>query len=64
MLSVDPGARYADVLELALYNSVLSGVSLDGAAYFYQDPLDDNGAHRRERWFKTACCPANIARPG
>ncbi len=62
MLMLEPGARYADVLELALYNSVLSGVSLDGTAYFYQNPLDDDGAHRRERWFTTACCPANIAR--
>lgn len=62
MLSIEPDARYADVMELALYNSVLSGVSLDGSAYFYQNPLDDDGAHRRERWFTTACCPANIAR--
>ncbi len=55
-------ARYADALETALYNSVLSGVSLDGATYFYQNPLADRGGHRRQPWFGTACCPPNVAR--
>jgi len=49
-------------MELALYNSVLSGVSLDGSAYFYQNPLSDDGKHRRERWFAVACCPSNVSR--
>ncbi len=55
-------ARFADNLENALYNGVLSGVSLDGQTYFYQNPLADNGKHRRQPWFGTACCPPNIAR--
>lgn len=55
-------ARFADMIETTLYNSVLSGVSLDGEVFFYQNPLADNGQHRRQPWFTTACCPPNIAR--
>ncbi|GAC1360660.1 MAG: glycoside hydrolase family 127 protein [Ktedonobacteraceae bacterium] len=55
-------ARFADLLEQTLYNSVLSGVSLDGEVFFYQNPLADSGQHRRQPWFTTACCPPNIAR--
>ncbi len=62
MLLATNEARYADVMELALYNSVLSGLSLDGQSYFYQNPLADDGGHRRQAWFGTACCPPNLAR--
>jgi len=62
MLMLEGDARYADLIEWTLYNSVLSGVSLDGGAYFYQNPLNDNGQHRREEWFTVSCCPGNIAR--
>ena len=55
-------SRYADLMEQTLYNSVLSGVSLDGKGYFYQNPLSDNGTHRRQTWFTTACCPGNVSR--
>jgi len=55
-------ARYVDVLELALYNGALSGISLDGNNYFYVNPLADRGDHRRQEWFPCACCPPNIAR--
>lgn len=55
-------ARFADWLETALYNGVLAGLSLDGARYFYQNPLADRGRHRRRDWFETACCPPNVAR--
>jgi len=54
--------RYADALEEALYNGVLSGLALDGETYFYVNPLADRGEHRRQPWFGTACCPPNIAR--
>ena len=54
--------RYADALEGALYNGVLSGLALDGETYFYVNPLADRGEHRRQPWFGTACCPPNIAR--
>jgi DUF1680 family protein len=56
------GARFADWMETALYNGILSGLSLDGTEYFYQNPLADDGGHRRRPWFGTACCPPNIAR--
>jgi uncharacterized protein len=62
MLQLDCNARYADMLELALYNGVLSGVSLDGQKFFYENPLASLGTHHREKWFRVACCPPNIAR--
>jgi uncharacterized protein len=55
-------ARYADLLEWTLYNAVLPGLSLDGEHYFYQNPLSDDGTHRRKPWFGCACCPPNVAR--
>jgi len=62
MLLITGEARFADVMELALYNGVLAGISIDGEEYFYVNPLADRGTHRRQRWFKCACCPPNIAR--
>lgn len=62
MLALTGDARYADVLELALYNGVLSGLSLDGKEYFYDNPLESDGTHRRTPWFGCACCPPNVAR--
>lgn len=51
-----------DVLERVLYNAVLSGISLDGKAFFYENPLESRGGHLRQPWFGCACCPPNIAR--
>jgi uncharacterized protein len=62
MLQIAGDARYADLLELTLYNAMLPGISLDGQTYFYQNPLADEGHHRRRAWFGTACCPPNVAR--
>ena len=62
MLLIEGEARYADLIEQTLYNAVLPGVSLDGETYFYQNPLADEGEHRRQPWFHTACCPPNVAR--
>ncbi|HEX8236075.1 MAG TPA: beta-L-arabinofuranosidase domain-containing protein [Abditibacteriaceae bacterium] len=62
MLMFEGDARYADMLETALYNAVLCGLSLDGQQYFYQNPLADDGTHRRQEWFGCACCPPNVAR--
>lgn len=39
MFHLDPDSRYTDVMERALYNGVLSGVSLDGTLFFYANPL-------------------------
>lgn len=62
LLLLTAEARYVDLMELELFNSALSGVSLDGKGYFYQNPLSDDGHHRRQEWFGTACCPGNISR--
>lgn len=62
MLLIRGEARYADLIETTLYNAMLPGLSLDGSAYYYQNPLSDDGTHRREPWFDCACCPPNIAR--
>lgn len=63
-------ARYVDVLELSLYNSVLSGVSLEGTDYFYVNPLRNEEPLPTElRWSRTRvpfvtsyCCPPNVVR--
>jgi hypothetical protein len=58
-------SKYMDVLERNIYNGVLSGVSLEGDKFFYPNPLASDGEnkkHERSPWFKTACCPSNIAR--
>lgn len=74
MLLIHPKAEYADVMERALYNGVLSGMALDGKSFFYVNPLevlpeacrkDDRKKHvaiPRQKWFGCACCPPNIAR--
>jgi DUF1680 family protein len=62
MLQLDVRSRYADVLEQALYNGVLSGVSFDGTSFFYVNPLESRGAYHRQPWYKCACCPPNLAR--
>jgi DUF1680 family protein len=62
MLALNGEARFADVIETALYNGILVGLGLDGQSYFYQNPLSDDGSHRRQPWFGCACCPPNIAR--
>jgi DUF1680 family protein len=62
MLQMDGEARYADLLEWALYNAVLPGISLDGLEYFYVNPLMNDGSHRRQEWFSCACCPPNVCR--
>ena len=55
-------SKYIDVLERALYNGVISGVSLDGGGFFYPNPLESHGQHARQPWFGCACCPSNICR--
>ena len=55
-------AKYADVVERALYNGVLAGVSQDGTRFFYVNPLESRGTHHRSPWFGCACCPPNVAR--
>ncbi len=62
LLNMYGEGRFADVMERALYNGVLAGVSLSGDRYFYVNPLASRGDHHRQEWFGCACCPPNIAR--
>ncbi len=54
--------KYGDILERVLYNGFLSGVSLDGCKFFYDNPLQSDGSHHRQGWFWCACCPPNVSR--
>ena len=66
----DLQAKYADVLELTLYNAVLAGVSLDGKRFFYTNTLRQldtmpaplRWSRSREEWISCYCCPPNVAR--
>ena len=62
LLQFSGEGKYADIIERALYNGFLSGVSLDGARFFYENPLASAGHHHRESWFTCPCCPPNMAR--
>lgn len=70
MLESTGDAKYADIVETALYNSVLSGVSLDGKRYFYTNPLrlsDDfpytlRWPRERQEYISCFCCPPNTLR--
>jgi DUF1680 family protein len=71
---MEADSQYADVMERALYNTVLGGMALDGKHFFYVNPLEvhpktlafnhiyDHVKPVRQRWFGCACCPPNIAR--
>ena len=73
MLAIRPDSRYADVAERALYNGMLSGLSLDGKAFFYINPLEMDlaacdipyerqHAPQRQEVFSCSCCPPNLVR--
>lgn len=51
-------------MELCLYNSVLTGISMDGQAFTYVNQLGSSDADPSERhkWFECACCPPNVSR--
>lgn len=62
MLGRGPDRRYADIMELALYNGAMAGLSRDGRTFFYENPLESCGTHHRWTWHSCPCCPPNIAR--
>ncbi len=78
MFHLDPDGRYIDVLERALYNGSLSGVSYEGDQFFYANPLaaypnvspheqlsvnaGETKHYRRQDWFECPCCPPNLSR--
>jgi DUF1680 family protein len=59
MMLLTGDAKYADVLERALYNALPAGISLKGDRFFYTNPLESKGAERWG-WHGCACCPGNI----
>jgi len=65
MLAASGEAKYADVIERALYNGINSGMSLDGTLYCYRNPLSFDpagGDQIRNPWYDTTCCPPNLER--
>jgi DUF1680 family protein len=55
-------AKYVDVMERTIYNSFLSGISMDGQKFFYPNPLESFHGASRSEWFGCACCPPNVLR--
>ena len=78
MLLLDKNSIYADTVERIIYNGMLSGVSLDGKAFFYENPLElqpvlnnrnvstvlteRNPITQRKEVFSCSCCPPNVIR--
>jgi uncharacterized protein len=74
MLKLSANSKYSDIMERALYNCVIAGMSLDGKKFFYTNPLEVNPEYasktsirkhicsERPNWFGCACCPPNVAR--
>lgn len=74
MADITKDASYMDVVERALYNTLLAGISLDGKSFFYVNPLEvwpgncipktsrEHVKPVRQPWFGVACCPPNITR--
>lgn len=78
MQALTADARYGDILEKELYNGILSGLSLSGDAFFYENPLAVDPLFnspntsttekarypltRRQKLFACSCCPPNLVR--
>ncbi|MGH2355486.1 MAG: glycoside hydrolase family 127 protein, partial [Chloroflexota bacterium] len=72
LLAANARARHADIMELSLYNSILSGIGLDGKSWFYTNPLrwygkdqplHSNDAYERfQPGLRHICCPSNLVR--
>ena len=78
MQRISNDSKYADIAERVIYNGFLSGVSLDGKAFFYENPLEINPAYydvntsstkkrhmpimQRLELFGCSCCPPNVLR--
>ena len=74
MADMEKDASYMDAVERALYNTVLSGIAMDGKSFFYVNPLEvwpanciprtsmEHVKPVRQKWCGVACCPPNITR--
>ncbi len=55
-------SKYMDIVERVIYNSFLSGISMEGDRFFYPNRLQTFTGAERAAWFGCACCPSNIVR--
>lgn len=63
MFRLHGDAKYIDVIERSLYNTVLSGISITGDSYFYPNLLETSvHGQLRSPWFGCSCCPTNLCR--
>jgi len=70
MFQATADAKYTDLVENCLYNSILCGISLDGTKYFYTNPLrmSDELPYKlrwpkeRTEYISCFCCPPNTLR--
>ncbi|KAF5573963.1 DUF1680 domain-containing protein [Fusarium pseudocircinatum] len=64
LLKLDLHRRYTDILELSLYNNVMTAMSLNGKSFTYVNQMGSSDTDKSERhdWFDTACCPPNLLR--
>jgi DUF1680 family protein len=77
MLLISRESCYADLMERLLYNGILSSPGLEGASFFYVNPLmlrngryvrlsanppEDHKTSGRPEWHSVACCPSNTMR--
>ena len=78
MIKLNPDGKYADAVERVMYNGALSGISMDGKGFFYENPLeidvDYNNVNKctesgkrfpitqRKEVFDCSCCPPNVIR--
>ena len=78
MLKFGADSKYADIVERTIYNGIMSGVSLDGKSFFYENPLEldpdfndiNTATKQKERFpitqrlkvFDCSCCPPNVLR--
>ena len=78
MIKLNPDGKYADAVEKVMYNGSISGISMDGKGFFYENPLEidvdfndvnkctDGGKRfpitQRKEVFDCSCCPPNVIR--
>ena len=60
LFDAEYNGEYYDIIERALYNIMLSSVTLQGDAYFYRNPLMSKGDDHHWSWNGCPCCPPMI----